>query len=153
MNGTRSSDVLAAIPRQVDDKSKPIDLVFTTTGKTPISGYSRAKAALDTAIVKARAKMAAEEGKESRKLVPWRLHDFRRTGVSHLAAIGFDSIVADKLLAHRPAKLRGVASVYQRHDFAAERATALEAWALAVTGVTPTNKVVQLRAGGASRSS
>jgi hypothetical protein len=42
---------------------------------------------------------------------------------------GFDSIVADKLLAHKPAKLKGVASVYQRHDFAAERRKAAAAYA------------------------
>ena len=140
-------DVLAAIPRQLADIGKPIDLVFTTTGKTPISGYSRAKAALDAAIVKARAEKAADTGKEPKKLVPWRLHDFRRTGVSRLAAMGFDSIVADKLLAHKPAKLRGVASVYQRHDFAAERAKALDAWAGEVTaGPTAGGNVVKLRA-------
>ena len=55
------------------------------------------------------------------KVTDWRLHDFRRTGVSALAAMGFDSIVADKLLAHQPGKLSGVARVYQRHDFAPER--------------------------------
>ena len=59
----------------------------------------------------------------------WRLHDLRRTGVSALARLGVDSIVADKLLGHQPAKLRGVASVYQRHDFARERVNALETWA------------------------
>ncbi|TDR87060.1 tyrosine-type recombinase/integrase [Enterovirga rhinocerotis] len=128
--------ILAGIPRQVDDKGKPIDLVFTTTGKTPVSGYSRAKASLDAAIMKARAKAAKEASVEPEKVVPWRLHDFRRTGVSRLAALGFDSIVADKLLAHKPAKLKGVASVYQRHDFAEERRRALEAWAAEVTSKT-----------------
>jgi hypothetical protein len=68
----------------------------------------------------------------------------RRTGVSRLAAMGFDSIVADKLLAHKPAKLKGVASVYQRHDFAAERRKALEAWAAHVTG-RPEDNVLELR--------
>jgi integrase len=89
------------------------DLVFSTTGTTHVSGFTKAKAALD---------MAA-------KVKDWRLHDFRRTGVSALAAMGFDSIVADKLLAHQASKLSGVARVYQRHDFAAERRAALEAWA------------------------
>jgi integrase len=92
------------------------DYAFSTTGRTPVSGFSRAKARLDT--------LSGVSG--------WRLHDLRRTGVSKLAALGFDSIVADKLLAHRPAKLQGVAAVYQRHDFAAERARALEAWAMHV---------------------
>jgi hypothetical protein len=51
--------------------------------------------------------------------------------------------VADKLLAHQPAKLLGVAAVYQRHDFARERAAALDAWAAQVTG-TATEKVIRL---------
>ena len=59
----------------------------------------------------------------------WQLHHFRRTGVSKLADLGVDSIVADKLLAHKPTRLAGVASVYQRHEFRAERKRALEAWA------------------------
>jgi integrase len=94
------------------------DYVFTTTGRTPVSGFSKAKARLDT--------LSGVSG--------WRLHDLRRTGVSKLAALGFDSIVADRLLAHQPAKLKGVAAVYQRHDFAAERARALDAWAMHVVG-------------------
>ena len=89
------------------------DLIFSTTGRTPISGFAKAKGALDRAS----------------GVTGWRLHDIRRTGVSALAAMGIDSIVADKLLAHQPSKLRGAARVYQRHDFAAERATALKAWA------------------------
>ena len=92
------------------------DYVFTTTGKRPVSGFSKAKTRLDT--------LSGVSG--------WRLHDLRRTGVSKLAALGFDSIVADKLLAHRPARLQGVAAVYQRHDFAAERARALDTWAMHV---------------------
>jgi hypothetical protein len=64
----------------------------------------------------------------------WIPHDFRRTGVTILAGLGFDSIVCDKLLAHQSSKLKGVAGIYQRHDFAKERAAALDAWAAFVTG-------------------
>jgi integrase len=122
------------------------DLVFSTTGKTPISGISKAKTTLDAAIVKARAEGAEKVGREPASLTPWRLHDLRRTGVSALARLGFDSIVVDKILAHQPAKLLGVAAVYQRHDFARERAAALDAWATHVLGIEA-NNIVQLRAG------
>lgn len=108
------------------------DLIFSTTGKTHVSGFSKAKAVLD--------KAASVSG--------WRLHDLRRTGVSALAAMGFDSIVADRLLAHEPAKLSGVARVYQRHDFAAERKAALAAWAAHVTGTEPADNVVPLQRAG-----
>lgn len=89
------------------------DLVFTTTGKTPVSGFTKAKAKLD----------------EAAQVTGWRLHDIRRTGVSALAKMGFNPVVADKLLAHQPSTLHGAARVYQRHDFADERARALDAWA------------------------
>lgn len=89
------------------------DLVFTTTGKTPVSGFTKAKATLD----------------EAAQVTGWRLHDIRRTGVSALAKMGFNPVVADKLLAHQPSTLHGAARVYQRHDFADERARALDAWA------------------------
>jgi hypothetical protein len=62
------------------------------------------------------------------KVKDWRLHDIRRTGVSALAGMGFNPVVADLLLAHKPASLTTVAQVYQRHDYAEERARALEVW-------------------------
>jgi integrase len=115
------------------------DFVFSTTGKTPVSGFSKAKAALDTAIVNARGETAAKANVKPEPLAEWRTHDLRRSGVSTLVRFGFDSIVADKILAHQPAKLLGVAGVYQRHDFARERAAALDAWAAHLTGQSADN--------------
>jgi integrase len=136
-------DVLHVLPRMAG-----CDFVFTTTGKSPISGFSKAKDRIDAAVAAARAEVASKAGKEAAALTPWRLHDLRRTGVSKLAALGFDSIVADKLLAHKPGKLRGVASVYQRHDFSSERARALDAWAAHVVGGECESNVIPLvRAG------
>jgi hypothetical protein len=66
---------------------------------------------------------------EPAPLVLWRLHVQRRTGASTLARLGFDTIAIDKLLAHQPTKLWGVAAIYQRYDFAEERTRALNAWA------------------------
>jgi integrase len=123
--------ILREIPR-----IEGCDFVFSTTGKTHISGYSKAKGALDAAIVEARA--------DQEKLAGWWLHDFRRTGVSKLAGLGFDSITVDKILAHQPAKLSGTARIYQQHEFLKERAQALDAWAAHVTG-QPVDNVVQLQ--------
>jgi integrase len=110
------------------------DYVFSTTGHTPVSGFAKAKASLDFAVIRARQEEAAKAGTETQELIPWVLHDLRRTGASTLARLGFDSIAIDKLLAHQPTKLRGVAAIYQRYDFALERAHALEAWAAHVLG-------------------
>jgi integrase len=110
---------VVALPEAARDALRTVtrikgqDLVFSTTGRTHVSGFTKAKAALDRAA----------------KVTGWRLHDIRRTGVSALAAMGFNPVVADLLLAHQPARLSTVARVYQRHDFAAERAAALRAWA------------------------
>jgi integrase len=144
------SDAARAVLRSIP-RLDGCDLVFTTTAgrlsndtapkgarkrePRPISGFSQGKRYLDAAIAKVR----------SEPIPPWRAHDLRRTGVTTLAALGFDSIVVDKLLAHQPGKLRGVAGVYQRHDFARERAAALDAWAAHVTAVEQHN-VRQLRA-------
>jgi integrase len=136
-------DVLRAVTR-IEGR----DLVFSTTSTAPISGFSKAKGQLDAAVMATRTEAASTAGREPAALVPWRLHDLRRTGVSMLAALGVDSIVADKLLAHRPAKLQGVAAVYQRHDFAAERARALDTWAAHVLrcakGAEPESNVILL---------
>jgi hypothetical protein len=48
------------------------------------------------------------------------------------------------ILVHKPAALKGVASVYQRHEFHQERARALNAWADHVVGNIDDN-VVRIR--------
>jgi integrase len=106
--------------------------------------------------VGARAKAAAAT--DSAALVPWRLHDLRRTGASTLARLGFDTIAIDKLLAHQPTKLRGVAAIYQRYDFADERARTLGAWAEHVLTSNPGERErpldnAMLVVGGAGRRS
>jgi integrase len=58
----------------------------------------------------------------------WRLHDLRRTCVSGMARLGIAPHVADKILNHQAGTISGVAAVYQRHEFLAERQEALERW-------------------------
>ncbi len=101
-------DILASAPRINDSP-----LVFTTTGKTPVSGFSRAKRDLDAML----------------KIEPWRLHDFRRTAVTWMAENGVPPHVADRILNHVQGTISGVAAVYQRGEFLAERRAALERWA------------------------
>jgi len=118
--------ILRAVPRV-----GTAGLVFTTTGRTPLSGFSGAKRRLDMAIAAERAAAAARTGDGSvpEPIVPWRLHDLRRTGVTALARLGFPPHVCDRLLNHAEGAIRGVAAVYQRHEFLPEREAALNAWA------------------------
>ncbi len=58
----------------------------------------------------------------------WHIHDLRRTCVSGMAALGIAPHVADKILNHQSGTISGVAAVYQRHEFMAERKEALDRW-------------------------
>ena len=116
-------------------------LVFTTTGVTPSSGHSKAKARLDAEI----ARLAAEEGVVPP--APWRVHDLRRTLATGLQRLGVRFEVTEAVLNHVSGSKGGVAGIYQRHDWADEKRAALQAWAEHVerllTGADQTN-VVQL---------
>lgn len=54
---------------------------------------------------------------------PFTIHDFRRTARTHLAALGFDSHIAERCLNH---KIKGVEGIYNRHDYFEERKVALQ---------------------------
>lgn len=99
------------------EKVKGCPYLLSTTGNTPVSGYSRAKARLDNL-------MAANLP----KLEPWRVHDLRRTLVSVLAELGIPTDVADRILNHVSGSQAGVKGVYQRYEFLAERKRAMELW-------------------------
>lgn len=92
--------------------------VLTTTGKNPISGFSKAKKALDARIAK-----------EGNKLPDWRVHDLRRTLATGLQRLGVRFEVTEAVLNHISGAKGGVAGIYQRHDWLDEKRAALEAWA------------------------
>jgi integrase len=87
-------------------------LVFSPLGTKPFQEFSRAKSVLD--------QLSGVSG--------WRLHDLRRTCVSGMARLGVAPHVADKVLNHQSGTISGVAAVYQRHEFLAERQAALDLW-------------------------
>jgi len=70
----------------------------------------------------------------------WRLHDLRRTVVSGMARLGVPPHVADKILNHQSGTISGVAAVYQRHEFLAERKEALDRWGAHVDHIIQTSK-------------
>lgn len=93
-------------------------LVLTTTGITPISGYSKAKRQLDDSIARA----------TRRRLAPWRFHDLRRTFATNMQRLGVRFEVTEALLNHVGGAKSGIAGVYQRHDWAAEKVDAIDRW-------------------------
>lgn len=123
---SEAAAILQALPRVTDpDSGAASECVFTTTGKTPVSGYSKAKARLDREI-------AELAGSDADPVPAWRLHDLRRTVASGMARMGQPVHVVEAVLNHRSGAISGVAAVYIRHEFADEKRAALSAWARAV---------------------
>jgi integrase len=119
---------------------------------TPFAGWSKAKAALDKVVVDARAKAAAATGTTPTPIVPWSIHDLRRTVATGLQRLGIRLEVTEAVLNHISGSRAGIAGVYQRHDWAVEKRAALDAWAAhvmaAIEGRVGTGNVVTLvRAG------
>lgn len=54
------------------------------------------------------------------------IHDFRRIGRTHLAALGVDPIIAEHCLNQR---IKGVEGIYNRHQYFDERRAGLALWA------------------------
>jgi integrase len=101
-------DIIRTVP-----KVAGADLLFTTTGKTPVSGFSKEKAALEKAV----------------GFNDWWLHDLRRTMASGMARLGIALPVIEKVLNHTSGSFRGIVGVYQRHEYADEKRHALDTWA------------------------
>jgi integrase len=100
-------------------------MVFTSTGSSPVSGFSRAKRRLDAAMLSAK---LGELGEKCEPIPHWVLHDLRRTAATGLARLGFPPHVVDKILNHVTGTIRGVSAVYNRFEYFEERRAALEAW-------------------------
>ena len=92
-------NILRQVPRFLRS-----DYVFTTNGKSPVSGFGRAKRRYEQAIGS----------------TDWRVHDLRRTAASGMARLGIAPHVIEKVLNHRTGVISGVAAVYNRYGYAEE---------------------------------
>src|SRR5262245_58396409 len=102
------------------------EFAFTTTGATPVSGWSKAKALLDEQAAKI---------KDGRPLPGWRVHDLRRSVATGMQKLGISLQVVEAVLGHVSGSRAGVVGVYQRHTYDAEKKAALEAWAQHVAAI------------------
>jgi integrase len=98
--------------------------IFTTTGDTPVSGWSKAKREIDELML-----AAAKEKDPKAEIEAWRLHDLRRTVASGMARLGIRLEVIEKCLNHVSGSFAGVTGVYQLHSFEKEKREALAKWA------------------------
>ena len=108
---SQAIDILRTINRR-DGRA----LVFGSR-KGPFSGWSKAKASLD-------ARVSAALGRSP----PWRLHDIRRTVATRMADLGVQPHVIEAVLNHISGHKAGVAGVYNRATYAAEKRHALDMW-------------------------
>jgi integrase len=92
-------------------------LVFSTTGRTPVSGFTKPKRRIDDFVAN-----AVPESP------PWRVHDIRRTVATGLQRLGVRFEVTEAVLNHVSGARGGIAGVYQRYDWAEEKRAALDAW-------------------------
>jgi integrase len=79
----------------------------------------------------------------------WTLHDLRRTFASGCARLGIAVHVVEAALNHKSGTIKGVAAVYNRYSYDAEKRAALDAWSRYVDSLvsgTPVSNVIEVRA-------
>jgi integrase len=115
----------------VDGLPRDSEFLFTTTGRKPINGWSRAKDAIDL-------HMGLDD------LPDWKIHDLRHTVRTRMAAMRIPDVVAEMVLGYGR---KGIQRVYDQHSYEPEIRDALEQWDALLRAImhpTPA-KVVKLR--------
>jgi site-specific recombinase XerC len=109
-------------------------LVFSTTGTTAISGFSRLKARIDRLmlpvlqeIANRRAEVLGEPS-HAVTIEPWRLHDIRRTGTTQMQALGIPIEVTERAINHKSGEASGIRAVYNLHEYQPEKRRAFDLW-------------------------
>ena len=94
--------------------------LFGRGGRTSFSGWSQSKARLD-------ARITAQQGAP---LASWIVHDIRRSVVTHLAEVAIaPPHIIEAVVNHVSGHKDGVAGIYNRAAYRAEKASALQRWA------------------------
>jgi integrase len=114
------------------------DFVFGK-GAGPFSGLSRRKDALDRRIA---------ELNDGKPLPHWVHHDLRRSVATGMADIGIQPHIIEAILNHISGHKGGIAGIYNRATYAAEKAHALARWDEHVRSIAENSpsKIVALRA-------
>lgn len=117
------SDLAVELPESLP-RFEGCDFVFTSRGKRPVSGFSKAR----------------EVAERESGVTDWRLHDLRRTCRTGLARLGVAEIVAERCLNHAP---KGLSAVYNVHEYPDGKREALQKWADEIGTITnpPANLV------------
>ena len=129
-------------------------LLFTTTSKTPISGFSRMKRSLDAKMLVELQRIyneragATGEDADTAVIADWRLHDIRRTGTTRMQGLGIPIEVTERVINHLSGETAGIRGVYNLWAYADEKRRALDAWSSWLTklisGSSQPDNVVQI---------
>jgi integrase len=121
---------LAPAAKEIIKSAKRVEkcpYVFTITGRTPVSGWSKIKDRLDDAMI---------ERNEGDAFPPWRFHDLRRTCATMMSEqLRVSPHIVEAALNHVSGAKAGVAGTYNRAMYLEERAAALDQWATYVEGI------------------
>jgi integrase len=122
----------AVLVEALDARKVAGDYAFTTTGRSSVSGWSRAKRRLDD-IIAARRKERGEGD-----VAPWRFHDLRRSFATLACdVLHIDPAVADRCLNHVGASTTSTVSrIYARNEMFDQRRDALVRWSVLVKEAT-----------------
>ncbi|MDC0114006.1 integrase arm-type DNA-binding domain-containing protein [Planktomarina temperata] len=126
------SSVAMNLLTKIQDFENPSQLLFTTTGYTPLSGFHKGR----NHIAQRMCEIASREMGVEVDVPHWTFHDLRRTAATGMARIGVPVRVTEAILNHVSGTASGIVSVYQKHDYALEKQDALYAWAEFVIQVT-----------------
>ena len=113
------------------DKPARSPYVFSMTGDTSVSGYSKAKRRLDAIIQEKRELAAKADDREAVPMVHWTMHDMRTT-FSTLACevLGAEISVVDRILNHvATATTSKIMRVYNKSELFEPRKRVLREWA------------------------
>lgn len=105
-------EIMSGIGRQSN-------FVLTTTGKSPISGFSKAKRRLDAILL--------PMSDESEPMSAWTFHDLRRSVATGCQRLGVPTDHIEAILNHSGNK-SSLVRTYQRHHYAPEKAAGLAIW-------------------------
>jgi len=124
-------EVIKTVPMLPQEKT---DFLFTTTLKTPVSGWGRCKESLDAAMLAIAQKQAIERGEDPDKveIESWILHDIRRTIATKMGKLGVLPHVGDVVLNHVSGEIKGVTRRYNQHDYLEKKEEALVTWSEAL---------------------
>ena len=116
-------------------------------GRTGAEIDNRAKARLDRRMLRTLKALARMRGDDPARvtLKDWVIHDLRRTGRTHMAALHIPDHVAEMAMGHAR---RGLQRVYDQHRYMDEIRNALERWNARLRSIVepPPSNVVPLAA-------